>query len=341
MSARTAIHVTVSAVALLTLWPARVPAQSGTWSQAAAGTYNWGTAANWQGGTVANGANNTANFTTPGLTGPITVTLDTDRTIGSLVFDNPTNTFGWTVGGANTLTLSNVTTPSVAVNNPAITATIGVNLAGTQGLTTSGTGTLVLSAAGSYTGGTTVGNTSRLLVNNTTGSGTGTGPVTVSGGGGPVDGGTLGGTGSIAGPVTVNHGGQDFGTVAPGTTGVGTLALGSGLTLNGAYTADVTATPGNASDRIAITGNLTLGGTSMLFLPVSNTYAPTSAGVVYTLITFTGARTGTFGITQGVPAGYQVAYLPNAVILAVPEPAHLLLLCAAAAGVAWSRRRWR
>ena len=49
---------------------------------------------NWQSGIVADGANNTADFTTAGLTGPMTINLDTPRTIGSLVFDNPTNTFG-------------------------------------------------------------------------------------------------------------------------------------------------------------------------------------------------------------------------------------------------------
>ncbi len=58
-----------------------------------------------------------------------------------------------------------------------------------------GNGTLVLSGASAYEGGTTV-SAGSLSVTNLSGSATGTGPVTVSGG-------TLGGSGIIAGAVTV------------------------------------------------------------------------------------------------------------------------------------------
>ena len=51
------------------------------------------------------------------MTGDIFVNLDTARTIGALVFDNPTNTFNWAITGTNTLTLSNTTGPTIAVNN--------------------------------------------------------------------------------------------------------------------------------------------------------------------------------------------------------------------------------
>src|SRR5262245_44933539 len=112
MSPSRRICIAVAALTLLTAGPAA--AQHGTWTQNAAGTYNWSTTTNWQGGTVANGANNTANFTTANLTGPINVTLDSDRTIGSLVFDNPTNTFGWSIIGNSILTLNNAAGPSVA-----------------------------------------------------------------------------------------------------------------------------------------------------------------------------------------------------------------------------------
>src|SRR5207244_1340813 len=84
-----------------------VSAQSSSWS---AGNGNWSTAANWQGGVVANGANNTATFDTAVGFTPVFVTLDTSRTIGNLVFDNPNNV-GWTIGGTTTLTLSNTTQP--------------------------------------------------------------------------------------------------------------------------------------------------------------------------------------------------------------------------------------
>jgi fibronectin-binding autotransporter adhesin len=65
-------------------------------------------------------------------------------------------------------------------------------------LVKSGRGQLDLSAASTYTGGTTV-SAGTLLIDNNTGSGTGAGAVQVTSG-------TLGGTGIIAGPVTVGAG---------------------------------------------------------------------------------------------------------------------------------------
>ena len=89
-------------------------------------------------------------------------------------------------------------------------------------LTKIGGGTLTLTNANDYTGLTTV-SAGTLLVNNTTGSGTGSGAV-------QVDGGTLGGSGTIAGPVTVNAGGR----ITGGTLGgVGTLTINSSLSFNG------------------------------------------------------------------------------------------------------------
>jgi autotransporter-associated beta strand protein len=168
--------------AVLILWaagllPAAANAQSGTWITSTAGTYNWSQASNWQNGIVADGANNTADFATAGLTGPMTVSLDSARTIGSLVFDNPTNTFGWTVSGSNPLTLSSSASggPTIAVNNPQITATLSVPLAGSPGLTTTGPGTLALTGTNTYSGGTNVLNGTLQVP---TDAGLGTGNVT-------------------------------------------------------------------------------------------------------------------------------------------------------------------
>jgi autotransporter-associated beta strand protein len=98
----------------------------------------------------------------------------------------------------------------------------GSNPGNNLSLLKSGSGTFTLSKTSgtTYANGTTV-NGGTLLVNNTTGSGTGTGDVTVNSGG------TLGGTGSIAGNVTVNAGGS----LAPGAS-IGTLTLGGTLTLD-------------------------------------------------------------------------------------------------------------
>ena len=91
-------------------------------------------------------------------------------------------------------------------------------------LTKIGSGMLKLSGANTYKGGTTV-SEGGLVINNTTGSGTGTGAVQVNGG-------VLAGSGTIAGPVTVGTG---FGTGAFLSPGMGastatTLTIQSALT---------------------------------------------------------------------------------------------------------------
>ena len=122
-------------------------------------------------------------------------------------------------------------------------------------------GTTVLSAANTYSGGTVVSG-GTLLINNTSGSGTGSGEVTVSSGG------TLGGTGIIAGLVTVNSGG----VIGAGAS-AGILTLNNGLDLSAGGTnvwelaVNSTNNPGTSFDQLALTGgNLVLGGTSRLHL---------------------------------------------------------------------------
>ena len=83
-------------------------------------------------------------------------------------------------------------------------------------------GDLTLSGSNSYSGGTVV-SAGALRVNNTEGSGTGTGAVAVQSGA------TLAGQGILAGDVTVSAGA----TLAPGGAGVGTLTLNGSLSLAG------------------------------------------------------------------------------------------------------------
>jgi autotransporter-associated beta strand protein len=90
---------------------------------------------------------------------------------------------------------------------------------------TAGPGTLSLTVNNTYTGGTTV-SAGRLLANNTSGSATGSGPVTVS----PVGETVLGGSGTIAGPVTVTSGAFLLG--GRGLVASGALTLANDLTLN-------------------------------------------------------------------------------------------------------------
>ena len=235
------------------------------------------------------------------------------------------------------------------------TLSLSGTVTGTGGLTKTGNGYLNLNNTGNtYSGGTTVVEGAFLASNNTlAGSATGTGPVTVA----PTA--TLGGAGTIVpntgSPVTVNgilapgYPAFPAGQTSPGTA-IGyahrrvkhTAAV---VNLNGTYTAEVTNTPANASDLLAVFGNLNLGGSSILSLPATNTYDPVANNTVYTLATYTGALTGTFSqvIAPGLPSGYVVSYgtfVPNAITLSpVPEPAFVLLACGAAAGWFTTLRR--
>jgi len=127
-------------------------AQNGSWSADADG--NWSDSTKWSGATVADGVDFTASFTND-ITAPRTVTLDTPRTIGNLTFsDNGANGSPWVLAGPNTLTLD------VTSGKPTITATtdttISTILAGSDGLTKAGSGTLFLAnTANTYTGVTT------------------------------------------------------------------------------------------------------------------------------------------------------------------------------------------
>lgn len=125
--------------------------QSGVWTSPLSGT--WSTPANWSGGTVANGAGNVADFSTLDIGADVTVTLDTARTIGTLLFGDTTPTNNWFISGGNTLTLQGGT-PTVTVNNQSATIGSPINVA-SAGFTKNGNGTLNLTAS-STSGGQTI-----------------------------------------------------------------------------------------------------------------------------------------------------------------------------------------
>lgn len=135
-------------------------AASGTWNDITGGL--WSDTANWNSGIVADGNTFNANFGTLDITADTTVSLDSARTLSSLTFgDTTTSTAaGWILdnngNAANILTLG--TTPTITVNALGIgkNVTISAELAGSAGMTKAGAGTLVLTAANSYTGTTTI-----------------------------------------------------------------------------------------------------------------------------------------------------------------------------------------
>jgi hypothetical protein len=120
-------------------------------------------------------------------------------------------------------------------------------------------------------------NSGTLQVNNATGSGTGSGAVTVA------PGATLGGTGQIGGNVIV----QGEGLIAPGN-GIGALTVDGNVTWNGSSASSTTAffslgNSGTSSSQLVVGGSLIKGGgTSFRF----NFQGTGHSGGVYTLAIF-------------------------------------------------------
>jgi len=149
-----------------------------------------------------------------------------------------------------------------------------------------GTGIWTLTNANTYTGGTTI-NGGTIMVNNTTGSGLGTGAVTVNSAG------TLAGTGIIAGAVTVNDGG----TLSPGI-GLGTLTVSNDINIATGANLSIDINKSNSTnDLLTTTGKLTMNGK----LSITNIGAPAfAAGDIFKIIN--GTVVGTPAeITPAVP----------------------------------------
>ncbi len=179
---------------------------------------------------------------------------------------------------------------------------------------------LTLQGAGTYKGTTTITNVT-LLVNNASGSATGTNQVIVQ------NGGTLGGSGTISGSVTIQSGGQTL----PGT-GV-TNIIGGNLTYLSGAGANFNLTPSatNGNDQIVINGAssvLTCGGVSVgincgLVLDQTQDY------VLFKLTGGSASISGSFnatpvwlGVTPIGAAKYSVIISGNQVLLhnSMPTP---------------------
>jgi hypothetical protein len=137
-----------------------------------------------------------------------------------------------------------------------------------------------------------------VLVNNTTGSGTGSGAVTVYGG-------TLGGIGTISGAVSVQGG-----TLSPGAS-PGKLTVNNTLTLGANTLIEVDKGAGTNDQIVATTVNY--GGT----LTATNLSGAVNAGDSFTIVS-AGSRTGDFANIVGSPGpnlGWQ--FNPTSGVLSV------------------------
>ncbi len=141
-----------------------VHAQTYTWQAVSSGT--WTTPSSWSPQVLSSpfypsGEGITADFSKLTMPQSITVTLGANVTAGNLVFGGA---YGWTLSG-NVLTLDAgaESVPTINVINGS--TTIGSNLAGTQGFSKVGAGTLTLDYAGnySYTGATSLSGGSVIL----------------------------------------------------------------------------------------------------------------------------------------------------------------------------------
>lgn len=154
--------------------PPLTPA-NGTWIVDANG--DWNNPANWASGIIATGVNFTATFNA-NFTAPRFVNLGPSLSIGNLSFidSNPTSA-GSVIITNGTITLQVASgTPSLSATD--ITGTINSALAGSQGLTKTGPGTVVLGGANTYSGTTTLSaGALRATHNNALGSASGSSSI--------------------------------------------------------------------------------------------------------------------------------------------------------------------
>jgi autotransporter-associated beta strand protein len=256
-----------------------------------------------------------SSTTTSGVGMTFDATNNGTATINGNINLNSTATTGIT----RTFTINDGT----AATDTSITGVISNTTA--TGLTKAGAGTLALSGANLYTGTTTV-SAGTLLVNNITGSGTGTGAVVVNNSGT-----VLGGTGTISGTVNVNAGA----IINPGPQGTAGTAASVGTLTTGALTLVSTAIfHGDASgtlainwDKLVVNGLATLGSSTLQLIIASGlTFTP---GTTYTLIdastisgTFSGIADNSLQTFSGYEfiAHYNLAGDGNFELTAVPEP---------------------
>jgi autotransporter-associated beta strand protein len=202
---------------------------------------------------------------------------------GGIAFNG--GTLQWAAGTSYDISAQTVTVGSAGgrldLNGNSVTLANPIGNSGSGALTVTN-GTLTLSAANTYTGGTIIGSGATLIVNNTTGSATGPGPVTVQSGG------TLSGPGSVGGALSFNSGG----TLALSSSGMGKFMVGS-LTISPGAAINVDFTSAT-NDLIVVTnsGGLTLTPTGAFNLYQAGTLFTFYTPGTYNLVQYSGTLNG-------------------------------------------------
>ncbi|EGP06947.1 YapH protein [Bradyrhizobiaceae bacterium SG-6C] len=252
---------------------------AGTVTLAAANTYTGGTSVSQ--GTLRLGASNRL-----ASTGSLFI-------FGGATFD--LGGFSQTVGAFSGPGTAAIGTGSLTFGNN-LDRTFQGFITGSGSFIKQGTGSFTMTANNSaYTGTTTV-NDGLLAVNGNLSNSA----VTVNANG------TLGGTGTV-GQTTVN------GTIAPGNS-IGTLNVNGPYVQNAGSFYNVEVNAAGQSDLINVTGTATINGGTVRVIAGMGAYDPTT---IYTILTSSGARTGTFtGVTSNFAfLDPTLTYDPNNVYL--------------------------
>jgi fibronectin-binding autotransporter adhesin len=293
--------VVVVVTGLVAMAPGLALAQSGTWTtNGTGGTRSWSNTSNWSGGIVASGSGNTARFNSSALSSGTTL-LDTSGTIGNIT-QSPSNV-RVIDGSGVTLTLQTAagSTPILSVTSASGALGIVPAIAGTQGFSKTGAGTLILGGTNTFTGTaslqtgtTTISNTSALGASGAgnetvvssgaqlriSTSGTIAESFTVSGRGGPAEGAirmVSPSTATISGDITLSGSAEFFATNGTSLTLAGNIGgTGSFMSRHGGSSGDITIT-GNLANNGWLQKVSGGGATSRLTLSGSNSYTSSTA----------------------------------------------------------------
>ncbi|MCB1115647.1 MAG: autotransporter domain-containing protein, partial [Chlamydiia bacterium] len=203
---------------------------------------------------------------------------------GTLVLLGP-NTYGGgtTINGGvlqgTTTSLQGAITTNAAGTlafNQAFDGTFTGTISGAGDLVKDGTGTVIFPSPTAQTvGGTTTINGGTLQVDGTL---TGTGGTTIGANG------TLAGTGTVISNIS------NFGTIAPGSGGIGTLSVTGNITMQSGSTLDMELTP-TTTDLLNVSGTFTIDpNATFFFTPLVGDY---TSGQTYTVVQG-GVINGTF-----------------------------------------------